>query len=232
MIDWHSHVLPAMDDGSRNTEESIQMLRALREQGIECVIATPHFLANREPVTAFLERREQAYDQLCQASVEKNLPQVICGAEVLYYPGIGRMEGFERLTIGNSNLLLLEMPMAKWTEYTIRELGELSGTSGLTIVLAHVERYIGLQNRDVISRLCENGLLMQVNASFFNTFGTRHKAFKLLQHGNIHFIGSDCHNMETRPPRIGSAYELIEKKYGKDYISQMHKYNCQMLEHK
>lgn len=230
MIDWHSHILPAMDDGSRNTEESLQMLKALREQGIERVIATPHFLANREPVADFLQRRAQAYERLCHASNE-TLPQVICGAEVLYYPGIGRMEDFDRLNIGNSNLLLLEMPMAKWTEYTIRELGELSGTSGLTIVLAHIERYLGLQNRDVLDRLCENGLLMQVNASFFNNFGTRHKAFKLLQMGNIHFIGSDCHNMETRPPRIGCAYELIAKKFGKEYLSQMHEYNCHMLEH-
>jgi protein-tyrosine phosphatase len=231
MIDWHSHILPAMDDGSRSTEESIQMLKALWEQGIDRVIATPHFLANRESVADFLQRREKAYDRLCQASPE-NLPQVICGAEVAYYPGIGRLEGFEQLTIGNSKLLLLEMPVAKWTEYTVRELGELSGTSGLTIVLAHIERYLGLQNRDVIDRLCENGLLMQVNASFFNTLGTRHKAFKLLQVGNIHFIGSDCHNMETRPPRIGCAYGWIEKKFGKEYLSQMHEYNCHMLEHK
>ena len=231
MIDWHSHILPAMDDGSRNVEESKQMLQALHEQEIDCVIATPHFLANREPIDNFLARRERAYEKLSEVR-EEHLPQVICGAEVLYYPGIGRLEGFERLNIGNSNLLLLEMPMERWTEYTIRELGELSGTSGLAIVLAHIERYLALQSRDVVDRLCENGLLMQVNASFFNNFGTRHKAFKLLQMGNIHFIGSDCHNMETRPPRIGCAYGLIEKKFGQEYLLQMQEYNRQMLEHK
>ena len=231
MIDWHTHILPEMDDGSRSVEESNQMLQALHEQEIDCVIATPHFLANREPVEHFLARREQAYRQLSQLGGE-DLPRVICGAEVLYYPGISRLEGLERLAIGDSNLLLLEMPMEKWTEYTIRELGELSGTSGLTIVLAHIERYLGFQSRGVVDRLCENGLLMQVNASFFNNFGTRHKAFKLLQAGNIHFIGSDCHNTDTRPPRIGYAYGWIEKKFGKEYVLQMQEYNSRMLEDK
>ena len=74
MIDWHTHILPEMDDGSRSVEESKQMLQALHEQEIDCVIATPHFLANREPVEHFLARREQAYRQLSQLGGE-DLPR-------------------------------------------------------------------------------------------------------------------------------------------------------------
>ena len=56
MIDFHSHILPAMDDGSKNIEESLQMLRMLQEQGVERVIATPHFYADENPPDVFLRR--------------------------------------------------------------------------------------------------------------------------------------------------------------------------------
>ena len=64
MIDWHSHVLPQLDDGSRSLEESVAMLEALKCQGVDTVIATPHFYANEESVEAFLERRKKSHDLL------------------------------------------------------------------------------------------------------------------------------------------------------------------------
>ena len=64
MIDFHSHILPAMDDGSKNIEESLQMLRMLQEQGVERVIATPHFYADENPPDVFLRRRADAWEHL------------------------------------------------------------------------------------------------------------------------------------------------------------------------
>ena len=231
MIDWHSHVLPKMDDGSRNVDESLQMLELLKKQAVKTVVATPHFYANEETVDEFLSRRSKANEELCSAMGESGI-RLACGAEVRYYPGIAKMEGLERLAIDGGGILLLEMPMDKWTEYTVRELCELASTRGLTVVLAHIERYLNLQSGGVVERLCANGLLMQSNASFFNDFITRHKAFRLLMSGNIHFIGSDCHNMKERAPQIGRAYELIEKKLGSEYVSQMREYGYKMLKHK
>ena len=60
MIDWHSHVLPALDDGSHSIAQSLEMLTMLKEQGVDTVIATPHFYANDESVEKFLERRERS----------------------------------------------------------------------------------------------------------------------------------------------------------------------------
>ena len=229
MIDWHSHILPGMDDGSRSIEESLAMLDALREQGVDHVIATPHFYANDEAVDAFLERRAQSQELLREACCEKSL-RILCGAEVRYYPGIARMKELERLRIQSTKLLLLEMPMAKWTEYTVRELIELAGSGEVTVVMAHMERYMPLQNRGVWEKLCDHGLLIQVNASFFGGLGNRHKAWKLLDAGRIHMIGSDCHNMTTRPPRIGDAYERIRRKFGDSYVSQMNEFGYGLLE--
>jgi protein-tyrosine phosphatase len=213
MIDWHSHLLPEMDDGSRSVEESISMLDSLKAQGVSCVIATPHFLANEESVEDFLKRRDRSYKLLAQ-NMQSDHPRVLCGAEVKYYPGISKMKDLDRLAIEGTRILLLEMPMKRWTEYTFKELTALSATRRLTVVMAHIERYLAFHGTDMIERLCDNGLLMQVNASFFERFGSRRKALKLLQSGMIHFIGSDCHNLTTRAPRLEPAFELIGRKAG------------------
>lgn len=228
MIDWHSHVLPALDDGSKDVAESVSMLKALASQGVSTVIATPHFYANDESVDSFIERREKSY-----MALKKSLPEgaidVLLGAEVRYYQGISRLEDLKRLRIEGSKLLLLEMPMSAWTEYMVRELVELSGKGGFKVILAHVERYMNLQSADVWDRISESGILKQVNATFFTSFLSKRKALSLLKHGEIHFVGTDCHNMTTRSPQICKAFENIEKKLGGEYISKMNEHGYSLL---
>ena len=231
MIDWHSHILPAMDDGSRNLDESIEMLRSLMHQGVDTVIATPHFYANEESVEEFLSRRRESCEQLCANKTDCDI-RIVCGAEVRYYPGISRMEELKKLAIEQTNLLLLEMPMARWTESVVHELVELANMRGLKIIMAHIERYFALQNRKTFDMLIENGILMQVNSSFFERIGTRKKAIDLLETGYVHFIGSDCLNTTTRPPKIAPAYDMIRKKLGEDFVFQMVGYGYRVLEHK
>lgn len=228
MIDWHSHVLPGIDDGSRNVAESISMIHMQASQGIKTVIATPHFYANDESVDSFLERRAAAVE-LLKAQLPQGVPEIRCGAEVRYYPGISHLEGLKSLRIEGSKLLLLEMPTMGWTEYTIRELIALSGRSDIRIVLAHTERYMRFQKRAVWDELRGCGILMQANASFFTAWPTRHKAISLLREGNIHFVGSDGHNMTSRQPQIGKAFQVIRKKLGAEYISQMSECGYSML---
>jgi protein-tyrosine phosphatase len=124
--------------------------------------------------------------------------RIVCGAEVKYYPGIGRMEDLHKLALEGTNLLLLEMPMTKWTDFTVKELTELANMGTVRVVMAHIERYIGMQSKRVLERLCDSGVLMQVNASFFERVTSRHKALKLLASGYVHFVGSDCHNMTSK----------------------------------
>lgn len=229
MIDWHSHVLPAMDDGSRDAAESVSMLEMLASQGVDTVIATPHFYANDESVESFLNRRDEAYAML-KSHLTDDLPAIILGAEVKFYSGISRSPDLKALRIQGSQLLLLEMPFAKWTEYMVRELIELSCKSGIQIVLAHVERYLGLQKKSVWERIAQSDILMQVNGSFFTSFSTKRKAISLLRAGSVQFVGSDCHNTTSRAPKIGDAFEIIQKKLGDDFIAQMNEYGTAMLE--
>ena len=121
------------------------------------------------------------------------------------------------------------MPFDQWTEYTVRELIDLSCRSRIRLVLAHIERYLRMQDPSVWDRLSDSGILMQVNASFLSEFRTRRKAVRMLSDQTVRFIGSDCHNMTDRPPQIKKAFDLIQKKLGEDFLTQMNDFASSML---
>lgn len=219
MTDFHTHILPAVDDGSKNVAESTEMLASLAKQGIINVVATPHFYANNESVETFLARRQNAYKQLAK-EMPPGSPQIFLGAEIRYYEGLSRLDKLEELCVQGSKLLLIEMPERKWPESTVREITDLASGGRFIPVLAHIERCIFYQSDAVFGRLLESGVLMQLNASFLNGSFSKIKALKLAKKSKIHFIGSDCHNMAERAPDIGKAYTVIEKKLGKAYTDE------------
>lgn len=220
MVDFHSHILPALDDGSRDTEESLLLLGMLSDQGIRTVCATPHFNANRTTVDEFLSLRSASYERL-SSSLTDDMPKIKLGAEVAYYEGISRLEGLSKLCIESTNILLLELPFCRWSEYMINEVIQLSCRGDFRLALAHIERYTAFNGTRVIERFLDSDIIMQVNASFFTELKTRRKAIKMLKNGYIHLIGSDCHSVTARPPFIGNALNLIEKKLGSEYIGDM-----------
>lgn len=221
MIDFHSHILPEIDDGAKDVEESIAMLKMLKEQGVNTVALTPHYIATDESPEDFLKRREASFSKLKNAIKKENadVPEMLLGAEVYFYPGLLRMEGIEKLKLEGTNLLLLEMPMSRWSEFNLREIIECSNSMGTTIVLAHIERYLKLQKSDIIDTLLDNDFLLQTNASFFNMKKTRRKALKMFKNNEIHFIGSDCHNTKYRPPYIKDALDIIKDKFSEDAVA-------------
>lgn len=210
MVDIHCHVLPQMDDGSRCTEESLSMLEALAAQGVECVAATPHFYAQENSPEEFIHRRAGSVERLREVW-KPGLPELKLGAEVCYYQGVSQCEELEALKIEGTQLLLLEMPFDHWTQRTLHEVWEIQGRPGITVVLAHIERYLRWQREDTWAALADWGVLSQCNASFFLNWRTRHRALSLLRRGRIHLLGSDSHNMEGRPPRLGEAYGRLEE---------------------
>lgn len=222
MLDFHSHILPNIDDGAQSVEESIAMLKMLKEQGVSTVALTPHYIATDESPQSFLENREASYETL-KAELKKTgeeYPKLLLGAEVYYYPGILKMDELSKLTLENTNLLLLELPMAPWGEFMLRDITDFANYSGLQLVIAHIERYIKFQKKGTIERLLDNDILLQVNASFFLSKKTKRKALKMFINNEIHFIGSDCHSTEHRPPKMKEAFDVIEQKYSKELVNE------------
>lgn len=117
IYDLHCHILPGMDDGAQNCEESYRMLQRSRQQGVAGMIATPHYYP-KETVESFLKRRRDSYDQL-QRFLDKthkgdNLPEIQLGAEVAFHTGLAFERDLEKLCLGHSRYLLLEMPFHAW----------------------------------------------------------------------------------------------------------------------
>lgn len=208
MIDFHTHILPEMDDGSKSVEESLAMLREETRQGIKTVVLTPHFYASENSPEQFLKRRNEAWKKL-EPRLDKGMPQLYLGAEVQYFEGISQVDEISDLCIEKTRLFLLEMPFCKWSDRMISNVLELKEEQGIQVVLAHIERYLAQQPKGICRELVRHGIAIQANASFFNHWQTRHKAMKMLRQGEIHVLGSDCHSMRNRPPNLDRAYEQI-----------------------
>ena len=213
MIDFHSHVLPQIDDGSRGIDETIRMLEESARQGVSVMAATPHFYADRDSFERFFTRREKAIDQV-RAVWRPSFPRLLCGAEVRYYAGMGRTSGLDRLCLEGTRLLLLEMPFSTWSKRMIQEVAFLPRETGLIVVLAHIERYPEMRNAEIWEQLRNGGVQMQSNAEFFLHWPERRRALRLLKNEEIQFLGSDCHNIDSRPPRLGEAAAVIRRKLG------------------
>lgn len=217
MIDFHSHILPGIDDGSKDVATSLLMLNAMKKQGADTVCATSHFYATQRSMDRFLFRRQEAWERL-EEVLPEDAPRILLGAEVLYFPGISRMEELPELCLEGTNILLLEMPFEPWTAHCTQEVRELARNGGLQILMAHIERYFFYQPIDVWDEFLDLGILMQSNAEFFLPFKTRRKAMRLLEDGYIHLLGSDAHNMSSRAPNLDKARMRIEKALGDEFL--------------
>ena len=224
VIDFHSHVLPSVDDGSNSIAESIAMLRMEAEQGIRHVIATPHFYAQHDTPEHFLKKRLEAERHLREEMQKYNgLPQISIGAEVYFFNGISETDAILELTIDKKRCILIEMPHAPWTEAMYRELEGIYVKRGLVPIVAHVDRYIRpFRTFGIPQRLAELPVLVQANAEFFLNRGTSTMALRMLRDGEIHLLGSDCHNLHSRKPNLESAVKVIEKRLGEDVLVRIH----------
>lgn len=218
MIDFHTHILPAIDDGSSSVEESLEMLHLSYREGVRKIVATPHFYAHKESPKNFLERRNKSW-RLLSPLLPRDTPNVYLGAEVYYYTGISNTKELIQLCIGGGNTLLLEMPFHRWTERMVDEVIDIAQNEDITILLAHIDRYLDSQTSETWDTLAENGVLFQMNASaFLGGWFSRRRAFKLLRDGKIAALGSDCHNTTNRKPNLSDAVDVIEKKLGQEPV--------------
>jgi protein-tyrosine phosphatase len=231
VTDFHSHVLPDIDDGSRSVEESIAMLRREAEQGITHVVATPHFYPRYTAPERFLAERNRAETLLRQAMAgQPGLPRLSVGAEVYFFRGMSESDHLSRLTIGQNGCILIEMPPAPWQEEIYRELVNIRQRQGLTPIIAHVDRYIApFRTHNIPQRLAELPVLVQANADFFLKNATAGMALRMLKADRIQLLGSDCHDLVSRPPNLGAALARIGQKLGEDVLERIREYELQTL---
>lgn len=231
IIDFHTHILPGIDDGSADMEMSLEMLRQQAQQGVTHVVATPHFYAHYDQPEAFFARRDAAEAALRQAmEAQPDLPGLTMGAEVYFFRGMSQAELLPRLTIGGGKCILVEMPPAPWTEDVCREVSRIWENRGIIPIIAHIDRYIRPWHSRKILRQLENmPVFVQANANFFLQRSTQKLAMRLLRQDKIQLLGSDCHDLKERKPNLAEATQLIRQKMGESTLERIREYGCKCL---
>lgn len=197
------------------------MLRASAAQGVDEIVATPHYYADRESPEVFLRRRHRAFEELRPYLLrEAKLPRVYLGAEVRYFEGMSHVDQIVDLTIANTQLMLVEMPFRAWSQRMIQELSVLQRHRGIRPILAHIERYPCFRNTNLLRQLCESGMLLQMNAEVLFSYFPRMRAEKLIKDGIIEFLATDCHNMTSRKPNLNDGFNVLRTRCGENFVNQ------------
>lgn len=229
IIDFHSHILPQIDDGSQSIDESAEMLRCMKKQGIDFVIATPHFYAKHDNPEHFLERRARAKAELDEVLTD-DMPKVILGAEVAYFPGMSQSKALQDLAIEGTKAILVELPWGKWKDSVYRELSRIYEQQNLIPIVAHVDRYLTpYRSFGIPKKLEQLPVLVQANGEFFLDKATARKAKKMLAAEQIHLLGSDTHNLTDRAPNLGETLSVIENTLGFEAIEQIETWQREVI---
>ncbi|MDR0889759.1 MAG: hypothetical protein LBM28_03805 [Oscillospiraceae bacterium] len=202
-IDFHAHILPGADHGSRGLEITLQQIAQAGAAGVELLAATPHFYPYRQSFSSFLERREITAALLLE-NLPADAPTIVLGAEVQLCNGLDHIEGLRSLCFAGTSTLLMELPPDFTVKKYIHTLDALLYAHKLQIVLAHVERY----SSDAINELFDLGFWGQLNAEAFCRFKTRGRATRWVNGDRIVALGSDLHGKN-----MGYGYYQRARKY-------------------
>ena len=221
LIEMHSHILPAIDDGARSIEMSLKMIERLKEQGCTKILLTPHYYSDTISLDDFLRNREESYNMLVK-EVPSGYPELIPAAEVYISPYLFNNKSIKDLCVGSSNYVLIEHPFsARFDDSDYDRLLNLYCDYKVKPILAHIERYKALmEDKYKLSDLIDIGCLSQVNISTFDEAPRRikKKLFKFLNNGQIMLLGSDCHNLDSRPPEYEEGINAIIKESGQEAV--------------
>ena len=220
MVDLHTHILLEIDGGSDGVDTSLAMLRREAEQGVTAVCATSHYYAKHSSIPAFCERRAEALERLTGVLTD-GLPQVLPAAEVAYFPRMEEQD-LTPLCIQGTRTLMLEMPFADWTSLQTEAVEALALDCGYQVVLVHPERFcFSKSNKHRLEKLAELPIGLQINAGSLLRWGTRRLALDLLQLAHWPLLGSDCHNLTSRPPNLKEGRKVVMQKLGEAFLDQV-----------
>jgi protein-tyrosine phosphatase len=216
MIDIHHHCLPGVDDGPRELSEAVDLCAAAAEEGIEIIVATPHVLRGRWP--SFSRRELESRLTELQSRVGPT-PRLLLGSEYFFSHDMADLlrEGTTVFPLAAGRYVLLELPANSVPPMFNQPLYRAQ-LEGWLPILAHPERNTVFQaGPELLEALIEHGLRVQVTAtSLTGAFGAqaRHAAETFLRRGLVHFIATDAHNKDKRPPRMKEALAALREIVG------------------
>lgn len=215
MIDIHTHILHGVDHGSDSVEVSLRMLAEMEATGlIDTVVLTSHFYMDEESVSEYLERYNVAFDELSNAYTGPI--KLVRGAEVKVSPYVELTRDVKKLTLGDTNYILLELPFDKRIneEWLFDTLSVLMDEYDLIPILAHIEEYNYTQKPcRLLDDLVDRGVYMHLDAIALLERRTQKMALNFIKRGYVDTIATDYH--DGRRLCINEALEVVQKHLGK-----------------
>lgn len=231
-IDSHSHILPGLDDGARNFEETEYLLRQAFAEGIRTVIATPHFRPSYWKNTQIQVGEVFEKTRRLAMKISRQLQiylwnEVYWEEEIIYHLRNGNCR-----VVGEGFVLIENRPDS--SKNTLYEMAELLIANNYTPVFAHVERYQAVRReRKIIEKLKEKGAWIQINTDSMmgkNGFCTAAFCKYLLKYEKIDLLGTDCHCRDFRSPEFRKCIEYVRKNTNQEYFNRLMKNNpCELL---
>jgi protein-tyrosine phosphatase len=225
MIDMHSHILPGLDDGADDWEQSIAMARVAVDDGITEMVCTPHWVLGKydNGKEAILERFAEFEARLAA----ENIPlKIHAGAELRIDASLpARLRSGELLTLNNgSGYVLLELPDEALPDNLAEFFWNLQ-INGFRPILSHVERNALLREHpQLLFTWVENGILAQVTAaSLLEGFSEEIREFArfLVERRLVQMLVTDTHSLRLRKPQLSGACRVIEETVGAETAAKM-----------
>lgn len=226
MIDFHNHILPNVDDGSKSIEMTLDMFRTAQSQGITDVVNTVHFQHPK------MDNKNVDYDfilnqiSIVQSVLDKNniKIKIHCASEVFYLPNLTSILKNPVTTFGNGKYMLIEFQTLLLPDNYQNELFALQ-LKNITPIIAHPERYRQIQNNfQILEKWIELGYKIQVDCgSILGTFGDEAKKTSdyIVENNLCHLIGSDAHNNTKRNFCLLEAYEILSSLVGEEFVKHL-----------
>ncbi|QRF24503.1 hypothetical protein FY534_13375 [Alicyclobacillus sp. TC] len=225
ITDIHTHVLPNLDDGPENMEETEHLLTAMHAVGVDRIFCTSHYLSPSFEVS--LQQMTSAYDLLQSTPQKSAWPAIQLGAEMrVHLQQLERLKDSDWPRLGDTHYILLELPNLGLAQTTLQFVKRVT-SAGLHPIIAHPERLVELQKSfDLVDQLLATGASFQLTASCFIPSAKADRpvnrlAWTLLETGYASVIASDSHNTNARPPALVAAYQGIEERFGEKAVIQL-----------
>ena len=225
MIDLHCHILPQMDDGSPDIEETMNMIRLAERNDINVIVATPHF-TNYDAIEDFVDERNIKAVDVNRLIKEQGYNVVIaCGAEVFLSSEIFTADSLDRLTINGSKYLLCEYTLQPIENEKALVYAEEVVSRGYIPIIAHPERYPSFyEDPTVVNELWDMGCRFQINASGLAGHGGREMqsfSLDLIRRGFVAVIATDAHSSTFRNNKIISKIGEFPEELTKQEIENL-----------
>tara|TARA_Y100001970_G_scaffold30286_1_gene37579 strand:+ start:3546 stop:4334 length:789 start_codon:yes stop_codon:yes gene_type:complete len=223
MIDFHNHIIPNLDDGSKSVEMSLEMLKEAQSQGITDVINTVHFqhpkMYAKNTSYDFVINEIKKMEEIAKSN-NINI-NIHAASEVFFQFNLIEILNNPITTFGNNKYMLIEFQTLHLPEGYEEEIFKLQ-LKNITPIIAHPERYRPIQNHFLLAKKwIDRGYLIQIDcASILGGFGkkTQAAAIKLLESGLCHLVGSDAHNNKKRNFLMKPALQKIAEIVNQDAV--------------